>query len=108
MTVFDDLAAEQERLEGILSGLEETQWTSPSGAAGCTVADVVLHMAQSEESVVTTVSGGEGEAHLRGEYKCGPADRHPPNRNAEHFRHRTDIPGMTSARLDVRRADVAG
>ena len=57
MTVFDDLAAEQERLEGILSGLEEAQWMSPSGAAGWTVADVVLHLAQSEESVVAAVAG---------------------------------------------------
>jgi uncharacterized protein (TIGR03084 family) len=59
VTVFDDLAAEQERLEGILDGLGEVQWTSPSGAAGWTVADVVLHLAQSEESVVVTVSGGD-------------------------------------------------
>jgi uncharacterized protein (TIGR03084 family) len=58
MTVFDDLAAEQERLAGILDGLDEAQWTSPSAAAGWTVADVVLHLAQSEESVVATTSGG--------------------------------------------------
>jgi uncharacterized protein (TIGR03084 family) len=57
MTVFDDLVAEQERLEGILAGLDEAQWMSPSGAAGWTVADVVLHLAQSEESVVATASG---------------------------------------------------
>jgi uncharacterized protein (TIGR03084 family) len=57
MTVFDDLAAEQERLDGILGGLDETQWASPSQAAGWTIADVVLHLAQSEESVVATVSG---------------------------------------------------
>ena len=57
MTVFDDLAAEQERLEEILGGLDKTQWTSQSGAAGWTIADVVLHLAQSEESVMATVSG---------------------------------------------------
>jgi len=32
---------------------------SPSGAAGWTIADVVLHLAQSEEAVVVTVSGGD-------------------------------------------------
>jgi uncharacterized protein (TIGR03084 family) len=64
MTVFDDLAAEQERLEVILDGLDEAQWMSPSGAAGWTVADVVLHLAQSEESVVTTTSGGDLRAGL--------------------------------------------
>ena len=59
MTVFDDLAAEQERLEGILGELNEAQWMSASGAAGWTVADVVLHLAQSEESVVVSASGGD-------------------------------------------------
>jgi mycothiol maleylpyruvate isomerase-like protein len=44
MTVFDDLATEQERLADILGGLDETRWTSPSGAAGWTIADVVLHL----------------------------------------------------------------
>ena len=58
MTVFDDLSAEQERLAGILGGLDEAQWRSTSGAAGWTIADVVLHLAQSEESVVATASGG--------------------------------------------------
>jgi uncharacterized protein (TIGR03084 family) len=64
MTVFDDLAAEQERLESILGGLDEAQWLSPSGAAGWTIADVVLHLAQSEESVVATVSGRDLRAGL--------------------------------------------
>ena len=61
VTVFDDLAAEQDRLAGILSGLDEAQWLSPSGAAGWTVADVVLHLAQSEESVLA-VTRNEGLA----------------------------------------------
>jgi uncharacterized protein (TIGR03084 family) len=56
MTIFEDLAAEQDRLENILAGLDETRWTSASGAAGWTVADVVLHLAQSEEAVTATVT----------------------------------------------------
>jgi len=59
MTVLEDLGAEQERLEGILCGLDEAQWMAPSAAAGWTVTDVVLHLAQSEESVVISVSGGD-------------------------------------------------
>jgi uncharacterized protein (TIGR03083 family) len=59
MTIFDDLAAEQERLEKILLGLDEAQWTSPSGAEGWTVADVVLHLAQSEEMVQASASHGD-------------------------------------------------
>jgi uncharacterized protein (TIGR03084 family) len=58
VTIFDDLAAEQDRLEDILAGLDEAQWTSPSSAPGWTVADVVLHLAQTEEGVRAGVSGG--------------------------------------------------
>jgi uncharacterized protein (TIGR03083 family) len=64
MTVFDDLGAEQERLAGILGRLDEAQWMSASGAAGWTIADVVLHLAQSEESVVVTAAGGDLRAGL--------------------------------------------
>ena len=56
MAIFDDLAAEQERLEEILLGLDEARWMSPSGAPGWTVADVVLHLAQSEEGVQATAA----------------------------------------------------
>jgi hypothetical protein len=48
MSILDDLGAEQERLEKILSGLDEAQWRSASAAEGWTIADVVLHLAQSE------------------------------------------------------------
>jgi uncharacterized protein (TIGR03084 family) len=57
MTVFDDLAAEQERLESILVGLDEAQWASASDAEGWTVADVVLHLAQAEEMVTASIEG---------------------------------------------------
>jgi uncharacterized protein (TIGR03084 family) len=59
MTVFDDLGAEQDRLEEILAGLDEAQWMAPSAAEGWTVADVVLHLAQSEEAVQATMTGGD-------------------------------------------------
>jgi uncharacterized protein (TIGR03084 family) len=57
MAIFDDLEAEQVRLAGILTGLDDAQWAAPSGAAGWSVADVVLHLAQSEESVLATIAG---------------------------------------------------
>jgi uncharacterized protein (TIGR03084 family) len=57
MAIFDDLEAEQRRLANILAGLDEGQWASPSAAAGWTVADVVLHLAQSEEAVVASAVG---------------------------------------------------
>jgi uncharacterized protein (TIGR03084 family) len=58
MGIFEDLGAEQERLEKILLGLDEWQWTSASGAQSWTIADVVLHLAQSEEAVEATVTRG--------------------------------------------------
>jgi uncharacterized protein (TIGR03084 family) len=57
MTVFDDLQAEQDRLQLILGGLQEAQWAAPSAAAGWSIADVVIHLAQSEESVLASVMG---------------------------------------------------
>jgi uncharacterized protein (TIGR03084 family) len=57
MGIFDDLEAEQDRLEEILGGLDGAQWAAPSAASGWTVADVVLHLAQSEEAVIASVAG---------------------------------------------------
>ena len=58
MSIFEDLAAEEERLEKILSSLDEVQWGSASAADGWTIADVVLHLAQSEEAAAATASHG--------------------------------------------------
>ena len=57
MQIFDDLEAEQDRIEALLDGLDDAGWTSPSAAAGWSVADVVLHLAQTEEAVVSSCGG---------------------------------------------------
>jgi uncharacterized protein (TIGR03084 family) len=57
VTVIDDFAAETARLEGILGLLTEEQWLAESGAGGWSVADVVLHLAQSDEGVVASAGG---------------------------------------------------
>ena len=57
MAIFDDLVAEQDRLDAILSGLDEADWTAPSAATGWTVTDVVLHLAQTEEAVIASAAG---------------------------------------------------
>ena len=67
MAIFEDLEAEQDRLDAILAGLDETQWNSPSAAAGWTVADVVLHLAQSDEAVLASAAGAD--------LRAGPAAR---------------------------------
>jgi uncharacterized protein (TIGR03084 family) len=58
--VFDDLEAEQRQLETVLSRLGPDDWATPSAAAGWTVADVLLHLAQTEEAVTATV-GEQGD-----------------------------------------------
>ena len=55
--IFADLAAEQDRIEELLAGLSDRDWATQSAAAGWTVTDVVLHLAQSEEAVVASASG---------------------------------------------------
>ena len=55
--VFEDLEAEQDRLEGILEQLDQMAWLTASGAAGWSIADMVLHLAQIEEQVVASAAG---------------------------------------------------
>jgi uncharacterized protein (TIGR03084 family) len=55
--IFDDLDAEQERIEAMLAGLPDDAWHRASAAGGWTVADVVLHLAQTEEVVVISATG---------------------------------------------------
>ncbi|MDT7539350.1 MAG: hypothetical protein QOI82_2935 [Actinomycetota bacterium] len=57
MDVIDDLAAEQQQIDRMLAGIDEASWQAPSGAVGWTIADVVLHLAQSEEAVVLSTKG---------------------------------------------------
>src|SRR3954468_17609951 len=56
MDTIDDLAVEQERLESLLAPLTAEQWSSPSAAVGWSIADVLLHLAQTEEAVATSVA----------------------------------------------------
>jgi uncharacterized protein (TIGR03084 family) len=57
MEIFDCLQAEYDRLDGVLAELSEEEWNQPSGLTGWTNVDVLLHLAQTEESVVSTVTG---------------------------------------------------
>jgi uncharacterized protein (TIGR03084 family) len=56
MTVFDDLGAEQDRLGDILATLSDAQWAAPSLAAGWTVRDVMVHLAQTEEMALARLT----------------------------------------------------
>lgn len=56
-SVYDDLEAEQDQLDDVLGRLGQDDWGRPSAAAGWSVSDVVLHLAQAEELVVVSVRG---------------------------------------------------
>lgn len=55
--VLDALTAEQNALEEILTSLDADAWARPSACEGWMVADVVLHLAQTEEAVDTSTRG---------------------------------------------------
>jgi uncharacterized protein (TIGR03084 family) len=66
--VLADLRAEGDRLEELLEAVDalgEEGWARASGAPGWSVADVVLHLAQTEEGVVRTLGRGAGTWTLR-------------------------------------------
>lgn len=56
-TVIADLEAEQDAIAAMVAGLDEAGWLSPSAADGWSISDVVLHLAQSEEAVVSSLTG---------------------------------------------------
>jgi len=58
--LLGDLRAEYERIEAMLASLTPAQWASPSAAAGWSVADVVVHLALTEQAVVRSAAGGSG------------------------------------------------
>jgi uncharacterized protein (TIGR03084 family) len=57
MDIFDDLAAEEDRLFAIVESLDDARLSAPSAAPGWTVADVLVHLAQGEEAVIAAAAG---------------------------------------------------
>jgi uncharacterized protein (TIGR03084 family) len=56
--VLDDFTAEQTDLYHLLAGLDDSDWTRPTPAAGWNVGDQVSHLAQTEEIARDTAIGG--------------------------------------------------
>jgi uncharacterized protein (TIGR03084 family) len=71
LQIFDDLEAEQDRIESVLASLDDAAWMSPSAAPGWSVADVVLHLAQTNEVVVASAAGLSGLAEAPAEGAAG-------------------------------------
>lgn len=59
------LSEQQEELDGLLAALDPAGWETPSRCPGWTVADVVLHLAQTDELVEATVQGRLAEVASR-------------------------------------------
>jgi uncharacterized protein (TIGR03084 family) len=51
------LAAQQQDLSELLTPLDDVGWATPSRCAGWSVADVVLHLAQTDEMALASVRG---------------------------------------------------
>ncbi|MEQ7128067.1 maleylpyruvate isomerase N-terminal domain-containing protein [Actinopolymorpha sp. B11F2] len=82
MEIFASLEAEYDRLDSIFAGLSEEDWNQPSGLAGWTNVDVLLHLAQTEESVVSTLTGtpaaaSGGQPLINGVYAFRLAGKEP-------------------------------
>lgn len=56
------LAGQQAELAGVLAGLDTAAWATESRCSGWTVADVVLHLAQTDELAVASFEGRFVEA----------------------------------------------
>jgi uncharacterized protein (TIGR03084 family) len=55
--VLRALADQQAELDGLISGLDEGGWAQPSRCAGWSIADVVLHLAQTDELATASALG---------------------------------------------------
>jgi uncharacterized protein (TIGR03084 family) len=55
--VIADLEAEQDAIEAMVGPLSADELLQPSAAAGWSISDVLLHLAQSEESVSASITG---------------------------------------------------
>src|SRR5437763_3448359 len=52
--VLTGVAEQDDELDGLLAGLDEGGWGRPSRCAGWSIADVVLHLAQTDEMTVAS------------------------------------------------------
>ncbi|MBN2622964.1 MAG: maleylpyruvate isomerase family mycothiol-dependent enzyme [Acidimicrobiales bacterium] len=55
--VVEAMAAQQDELTSLVAPLDEDGWSTPSRCEGWTVADVVLHLAQTNAMAVASVQG---------------------------------------------------
>jgi len=71
--ILSDLAGQHEELDDLLAGLDDGDWSRPSACEGWSVADVVVHLTQSDDGAVASVEGRLPEGGL-GLARQGPAN----------------------------------
>jgi len=69
--ILTDLADQHAELDGILVGLDDRGWSRPSACEGWSVADVVVHLTQSDDGARRSVEGGLPEGGF-GLARSGP------------------------------------
>jgi len=55
--VLTGLAEQDDELDGLVSGLDDNGWAAPSRCPGWSIADVVLHLAQTDEMGAASAEG---------------------------------------------------
>ncbi|CAA9374734.1 MAG: FIG01121555: hypothetical protein [uncultured Nocardioidaceae bacterium] len=70
--LLDDLAVESAALDGMVAGLDETEWRRPTPAAGWDVATSVAHLAWTDEVAVLAATDKEGWGRLVVEAMADP------------------------------------
>lgn len=55
--IVDDLAGQHAELDGLIGSLDEDGWARPSACEGWSVADVVLHLAQTDDLALASLRG---------------------------------------------------
>src|SRR5436190_15106655 len=67
------LADQQAELSELLAGLDDHEWARPSRCEGWSVADVVLHLAQTNELAIASATGRFVEVLAELTSDAGPA-----------------------------------
>jgi uncharacterized protein (TIGR03084 family) len=70
--VVEALAAQHAELTGLLAGLGDDDWRAPTRCAGWDVADVVLHLAQTDEMAIASSTGRFAEVAAEIARHVGP------------------------------------
>ena len=87
--VLQALAAQNDEIDGMLDGLDDASWALPSRCAGWTIADVVLHLAQTNEIAVASAEGRFSE--VTAAFGRAAADSAPPGATVD------DLAGLAVA-----------